>query len=466
MNRRDLLPPALHSLSARVLVLTVAFVLVSEILILGPSIGRSYQVILNQRLEAAYLVTLNSNANVMNETALAPVLREQFGIYEIGLHRQGKTLRLKTGADYNGRPQALFDLNNLTLWDYIREAFALLKRTDTRIVRLTGIPLNEFVPLEVVVDESNLQAALSDYANRQVQLSVAVAIITAMLVFAVLQFYMVSPMQRLTLSMLRFRKEPENPKNSLKPSERTDEIGQAEQELAAMQRDLRLSLRQRARLAALGTAVTKINHDLRNILTAAQLVSDRLALLEDPQVKKLAPRLVAQIDRAIALCARTLSYAKEGEVSLNRTDFSLRALTEEIATSLLPEGGPAHIDIQIADDLTVHADREELYRVITNLLRNALEAEAKHVTVTAKSKEDGGIDIRIADDGPGLRATAKERLFQPFTGSTRSGGTGLGLAIARDLMRAHGGDIMLVETSDKGTVFQLDLPREQQPFHS
>ena len=79
-----------------------------------------------------------------------------------------------------------------------------------------------------------------------------------------------------------------------------------------MQETVRQALRHNARLAALGTAVTKINHDLRNILSTARLISDGLADSEVPEVKRVTPRLLAAIDRAVALCTRTLSFTREG----------------------------------------------------------------------------------------------------------------------------------------------------------
>src|SRR5262249_56835021 len=83
----------------------------------------------------------------------------------------------------------------------------------------------------------------------------------------------------------------ENPASVIVPSSRTDEVGTAERELAAMQHDLANVLQQKNRLAALGLAVSKINHDLRNLLTTAQLFSDRLVRLQDPTVQRFAPNL-------------------------------------------------------------------------------------------------------------------------------------------------------------------------------
>jgi signal transduction histidine kinase len=244
------------------------------------------------------------------------------------------------------------------------------------------------------------------------------------------------------------------------PGRRTDEIGIAQRELADMQRGLRAALMQKTRLAALGTAVTKINHDLRNILATAQLVSDHLARTDDPNIKRIAPTLMGAIDRAVTLCTKTLSFAMEGGTELEMTWFPLRTLVDEIA-----EGTPAVrdgrgvFDNRVDPDIRLLADRDQMFRVLFNLVRNAYEAGAEIVTVTA-STETTQTTIEVSDNGPGLPEPVRQNLFRPFTGSTRVGGSGLGLSIARDLMRGHGGDIALRRSGPEGTVFHLTLPIE------
>jgi signal transduction histidine kinase len=245
------------------------------------------------------------------------------------------------------------------------------------------------------------------------------------------------------------------------PGRRSDEIGVAEHELAVMQGTVRQALRQRARLAALGTAVTKINHDLRGILSTARLVSDGLADSAAPEVRRVAPTLLAAIDRAVALCTRTLDFTRDTPPPLVRERFAAAALVDDVAQAVAdPSHRPdSRLRNDVPPDLAVEADRDELYRVLFNVCRNAFEAGAQHVTVVGH-QADGEVAIEIADDGPGLPPKARDNLFQPFTGSARLGGTGLGLAIARELMRAHGGDITLLDSTAKGTIFRLVLPRE------
>jgi len=267
----------------------------------------------------------------------------------------------------------------------------------------------------------------------------------------------VRPMRRITASMVEFRDDPEDASRVIAASGRRDEIGVAERELAVLQRTVRQALGQRARLAALGTAVTKINHDLRNILATARLVTDGLTASAAPEVRRVAPRLLDAIDRAIALCTRTLDFSREDTPPLARSRFSLAPLIDEIGPGLALSDGDLAIEDAIPPDLMVEADRDQLYRVFLNLARNAVEAGAHRLRFSA-GHEAADIAIEVADDGHGLPPKARENLFRPFFGSARPGGSGLGLAIARELVRAHGGELSLASSTGTGTVFRLTLP--------
>jgi signal transduction histidine kinase len=283
-----------------------------------------------------------------------------------------------------------------------------------------------------------------------------------MLVYATLQWLLVRPLRRLSESMIAFRHAPEDETQMMVPSGRSDEVGVAQTELAEMQRELRTSLRQKTRLAALGAAVSKVNHDLRNILATAQVVSDRLTVSDDPEVRRITPRLIDSIDRAINLCSRTLRFGQADEPPPTRANFSLAKLIDEVGSMV---GLPADERIQwrnaVPIGLEVHADREQLFRVLLNLGRNACLAISGTGQIEIKAAYDGdAVAILVRDTGAGLPLPVRQHLFEPFSGAGRSGGTGLGLAIASDLMRAHGGAIRLEATGADGTCFRLELPRQ------
>ena len=124
-------------------------------------------------------------------------------------------------------------------------------------------------------------------------------------------------------------------------------------------------------------------------------------------------------------------------------------------------------DLSFAEDIpaamTLRADSEQLFRVIANLVRNARQAivaSGKPGEIAVSSfEEDTSWKIEITDTGPGLPAKAQEHLFTPFQGGFTKGGSGLGLAISEELVRGHGGTMVLQRTGPEGTAFCIHLPK-------
>lgn len=456
---RRLLPDWARGLSARLLLLTIAFVMVSEVLIYLPSIARFRHAYLEARLGNAHLaiLALDSSTASTVDTLLTQRLLDHAEATAIVVRSAGQgTIMLM--HDQVPRPDATVDLRSMTWYAEIREALRTLAADEGRILRVIGeSPKAPGVTVEVLMRESALRRAMIGYSQRILALSIAISLITASLVYLSLHFLMVRPMRRLTESMVAFRADPDDPGSAIGPVRRTDEIGVAARELAAMQRGLTQALRQKAHLAALGEAVGKINHDLRNILSTARLVSDRLTASADPYVRKTAPTLLDAIDKAVDLCSRTLEFTREGPPTPRRTRFGLRDLVEEVVAGLAPAAVGARWLNDIDPALQVWADRDQLYRAIANLARNSMEAGAGRIAFKA-TRGDGRVAIIVADDGPGIAPVAREHLFRPFAGSTRRGGTGLGLPIAREVLRAHGGDVVLQESGPGGTRFRMELP--------
>ena len=231
-----------------------------------------------------------------------------------------------------------------------------------------------------------------------------------------------------------------------------------------MQADLRAALASRARLVALGEAVAKINHDLRNMLTSAQIASERLAQSGDPSVAAALPRLERALDRAAALASNVLEYGKSEERPPEPAVISLLAAVEAAGddAGLLRAGVKLKVHLE-AEDAAI-ADPEQVHRVLVNLLRNAREAiqasrpEGEGAILVSARHDNGFVILRLADNGPGLPPRALENLFQPFAGSATPGGTGLGLAISRELAQATRGDLALAGTGPEGAAFELTLP--------
>jgi signal transduction histidine kinase len=271
----------------------------------------------------------------------------------------------------------------------------------------------------------------------------------------------VRPLRRITDSVIAFRRRPEDASVNLPPSERRDEIGLVQTELSGMQGALRSALAHQTRLAALGSAVSKINHDLRNILASAMVVSDRLEQSQDPEVRHVTPRLLEALDRAARLCSATLNFARAEASDPQKTRFPLAPLLDEVGEAVLgPDAAPVRWRNEVGADVRVLADRDQLYRVLMNIGRNAAEALPQAgglISITAWQTTHDTV-IEMVDTGRGIPKATQAHLFEAFSGSARPGGTGLGLAIAREIMRAHGGDVVLAHTGDEGTAFRLTLP--------
>jgi len=464
-------PQLLNSLSARLLVLTITFIMVAEVLIYVPSISRFRLVYLQEKLAAGELASLALEATPANMVSkeLTMELLGHAGA-RLVVRKGPKTRRLMLG-DYEPSEIAMsFDLRESSAPRLIADAFAALRPGKNRLIRVVGDSRGKSeTMIEVVIDEAPMVAAMYDYSVRIMSLSVVISFITAALVFLSLHRLMVRPMRRITESMIEFRKNPQDPDNVIAASNRGDEIGVARRELAAMQGELRTALRKQERLVQLGTAVSKMSHDLRNILATAQLVSDRLAGSEDPDVRKVTPTLIGAIDRAVDLCSHTLRFVRPDDSPLRLMKFDLTELGDDIGASLgAPVGGGITWENNIPAGFDIEADRDEIYRAMLNLARNAVQAilgsladeetpGSGRVSLSAKRTENGVL-IDLEDNGPGLPETARDHLFKAFAGSVKVGGTGLGLAISHDIAKSHGGDLTLVRSDVTGTLFRLHLP--------
>jgi signal transduction histidine kinase len=336
-----------------------------------------------------------------------------------------------------------------------------------RILRIVGVPPGAGdVVVEVLMPESPLRADMLTYAGNLLALSLIIAGVTAVVIYIFAEGLLIAPIKRLTANVLAFRQNPENGTLIIVPDPgRDDEIAVLEDALSETQAELFSMLRQRRHLADLGLAVAKINHDLRNTLTSAQLLSDQVATLDDPKVQRLAPRLVTTLDKAIGFAQSVLDYGRQQSTPPRPQKFSARALGTKTAHSAGLFGHPLiRFDNQLPQDLVLNLDPDHLSRVLVNLLKNAreaLEAAGEKVpdpTVTLSAdRQADAIRIIVADNGPGLPPRARENLFIAFEGSARAGGTGLGLAIARELVEANGGKLTLLDVPG-GAHFSLEFP--------
>jgi signal transduction histidine kinase len=363
--------------------------------------------------------------------------------------------------------QQQVDVRTVSALDAITGAFeTMLMSRSSDVMRAVGpAPMGgDFV--EIVLEMGPLRRAMLRFSVNVLLLSLIISAITAALVYLALHYLLVRPMRRITANMMAFRADPENPARVIAPSGRQDEVGLAERELAAMQGDLASMLHQKSRLAALGLAVSKINHDLRNLLASAQLFSEGLSHLPDPRVQRFAPKLMRSLERAIELCQSTLSYGRVQEPPPLRKPIAFEPLVEEVRETLgLAAAAQIGWIVAVERGMTVDADHDQLLRVLLNLTRNAVQAletrapnDPLRDQIRITGRREGAVAvIEVSDTGPGFPEKGREHLFEAFQGSTRTGGTGLGLAIAAELIRAHGGTIGLVEGTI-GATFRITIP--------
>jgi signal transduction histidine kinase len=458
--------PARLGLSGKLLMLTILFVMIAQVLIYVPLVANFRLNWLNDRLAAAHTAALVLDAapSGMVPDTLARQILNSVGARAVAM-KMGTQRRLLAVSDMPPEVHHDIDMRDVSRYRAIVDAFRTLLCADNDAIRVVGpAPMGgDFV--EIVLDEAPLRQAMLRFSTNILLISLLISGITATLVYFALHYLLVRPMRRVTANIMAFRTDPENPVRVIGTNGRRDEIGLAERELASMQSELASLLQQKSRLAALGLAVSKINHDLRNLLTSAQLFSEGLAHLPDPRVQRFAPKLMRALERAIAFCESTLSYGRAQEPPPDRRPVELEPIVEEVRDTLQLADTRIGWITAIERGLMVDADADQLLRVILNLSRNAVQAlETKapndpardQVRITGR-REGAVVVIEISDTGPGFPDTAKAHLFQPFQSRARTGGTGLGLVIAGELVRAHGGDIALVEGTI-GATFRLTIP--------
>jgi len=466
--------PFYRRLRVRLLVFICFCVFLTEILVFVPTLANVERRWLEGRHQSLH--------------ALALVLADDHTAFERNLYRQilhaSETLSLRVVSLPENtileirRDLSDFvidktvDLADLTYRQLVLSSLATLFASDgKRILQLDGAIEGSDVQLSVMMTDRSLRDALLVYTQRFAAISLTIALIAAALIYLIVFLFLVRPIQKIYRNILDFVADPANPARIMVPEMRQDEIGFAQRRIATIETALQQNYVRRKHLADLGLAVSKINHDMRNILASAQLISDRLSEVQDPLVRRLSAKLMHTLDRAIAYSQSVMAHGRSREQVPVRQKLQLRQLVDE-AFDMLAVRGREQVTLrnEVTDGFEVEADREQLHRIITNLCRNGVEAmTASEVTgkeatplkqIIIKARHENGKSvIDIKDTGPGLPMQARAHLFEPFQGSSRkSNGTGLGLAICDELVRAHDGTIRLVEGEGwQGTHFEIRL---------
>ena len=447
-----------RSLSWRVMWFTLAAMVGVELLLFLPAMQRERQKWLEARIVAAQIAVQALPAGGTPAGDAREELLRLAGVQAVRLQEPGRpTLSLAPVGPIH--PPALLDMRAETTWSRMAATLASLVRdADRSLMVVAPSPKRPQAVLSIVLREAELDDHLKAAAATVALHGLAVAIPTGILVHVALLVLLVRPMRRLTQSIAAFRADPERtaPLEEPRAAPGTrDEMVLAERELAAMQRELRAALWRNARLAALGAALAKVSHDLRGILAPALLTAERLQGNTDPALRRVGDSIARTVERATELVRNTLDFA--GEVpAAPRERVPLRDLVQEVAAEVRTRHPLLRVEVAIDAALAAHGDRGSLRRALANLMRNAAEAGAQRVAVSAAPEGDLAV-LTVEDDGPGLPEVVRAGLFQPFVTSGKKGGTGLGLAITRDLVRAQGGEIGLVRSTASGSAFRLAL---------
>ena len=462
-------------LAVRVLVVTLGFVLLAMALFYVTRLAAFRETWLHNKLAAAQTAFEVFDGDGADE--LPPDLSRKI-LASVGV----KAIAVSTPSGWRllseqGKPAVSLasietvNLDSESFADSIRAAFQTLFAKPGALIHVSDAGSSGQAGIAVTLDETPLKTVLWRVSRTFLNIALLIAAVVTCVLWAALWHMVLRPVRRLTRNIIAFGERPQDISRVIAPSGRHDEIGLAEAALATMQGTLAHELAQRKRLAELGMAVARINHDLRNMLTAAQLISDRLAAIPDPLAQRLAPRLVATLDRAIQFCQATLTYGAGREQPPDRRPFDLSELVGQVIESAHAEHAEAidyHVDIP--PRFEVYADPDHILRVFENLSRNAAQAllsrgaaggRPKAIRFAAIRTDDDAI-IEVSDTGPGFPADQGERIFEPFHKSTSDAGAGLGLSIAADLVARNGGAIELAPSKADdfycGARFLITLP--------
>lgn len=462
------MPGPFSGLSVKIIMTIVIVILAVEVVIYLPSAAGYRTSWLDDRLRVGVVAArvLDAVPDAMNlPRMLTDRLLTSAGAQAIVYRHEGQSQLIELENAETPREAVTVDMRIRDPATQILGTLDTLLNGGERTIRIVGEEIGQQERIvEILMSEAPLRAGLLTFSRNLFFLSLILAIITSVVLYVLVSRILIAPIRRLTANMVSYRQAPENAALIVLPTPRRDEIGIMEQELAAMETDIFSMLRQRKHLADLGLAVAKINHDLRNTLTSAQLLSDQVATLDDPKVQRLAPRLVQSMDRAVAFAQSVLDYGRQNVTPPRPVPVDLHLLMDEAA---FDAGLVAHPAIRFVNAVpgavSISVDPDQFARIFVNLLKNAREAfeanpNALSPTLEVATAETAEtLTISVTDNGPGLPPRARENLFVAFEGSARAGGTGLGLAIARELAEAHGGRLSYVP-QDRGTRFEVTLP--------
>ena len=293
-----------------------------------------------------------------------------------------------------------------------------------------------------------LRDELRSYAWRISGLTLFITLLTIMPLYLFLTRHFVKPLSSISKMIKTVSTNPADLPEPAKTKGKVAEIDEIASALAEMSEQVRSALRQKERLADIGEATAKINHDLRNILVSATLVTDSLSQSEDPKIKRIAPHIERAISDAASMTQNMMDYLSEAKPE-ERQHFSTIALGQNLSHD-------SRLEVKVTGADHLYGATDQFYRLVLNLARNAKRAGATELLIDIWRAGHLAV-IDISDNGPGIADDMRPYLFSAFYSGHKKD-TGLGLAIAKDLAVAMGGQLRLSRSSLHGSEFRLSVP--------
>jgi len=229
---------------------------------------------------------------------------------------------------------------------------------------------------------------------------------------------------------------------------------------------LQESMARSEKLATIGRMAAKVAHEIRNPLSSislnAELLEDEIlsSAFDVDEARSLLNSIMKEVDRLANLTNEYLQFSRMPR--LQSEDHNLCQVIENLTVFIESELRNNQIELEMdlpQNPLFVQIDKDQIHRVLLNLLRNSIEALTRGGLIKISvSEKVRNVEIRISDTGPGITSEHVDKIFEPFF-TTKDLGTGLGLPLSKQMIEEHGGSIKYINDSSQGAVFLINLPK-------
>ena len=490
------------TLSGRLLLLTVLFVLLAEILIYIPSIARFRLDYLKMKLDqtwivSAALVEQNRSTELQEERErqindFQQMLLNYGGVTSTFIRTPDASILLPNSPPLNSESvRKTYDLREPVIYQLIWDAVYVILNPNLEAIRIVGdlpgeISLDETGRLittsldrtrqpnsrestenearfEVTLNSRDLRRSMIEYSLNILGLSIVISVVTASLVLLSIRLLIIWPIDRLVHNIKGFANSPGDRQNIIRLSATSIELREAENALKSMQEKLSDALLRNQRLANIGKTIAQTSHDIRGTIANAQSDFELASIsTSEKSVEEYLSNLEISIDQINKLSNDIDEYAKAGELKFD--DFNLADFISKTVT--LHQNPNSYFKINytqsIPKNITIKADKGKLGRVLDNLINNSKRSIKKReqpgeITISAKRDEES-VKIHIGDNGPGLSKRQQDELRMFLKRDGTDNWHSMGMQIVKEFVHKHGGEIELIKSDAENTEFQISLP--------